>query len=230
MAACSGYGNDVSVLVYRVGEQQLRFPPECLYAGGKDGDGGDHVLVSGDDIPVPGDNVQFLVQGIQVALVVQFNHPLVGRKGDAVRRLAPHFLCLGGSELNIDSRQVGVFQEGAIPVHHHPADPQSLQEPVLHRDVSRRIDHPGVDTLKPSGVIPRLVGHCLTVRIGEVTVSEEVHAGHRVSCCPGLQGIPELHRSRLVQQDPGRGEINGSETCITEESVRVCTVGGVVPA
>ena len=101
----------------------------------------------------------------------------------------------------------------------HAADGKAVELSYLHLDVRFRVYHPIVDVGNTTGVVSVLVCNVLAVLVGEVTVSEEVHARHRVNGRTHLKLILELHATRLVLQYIGRGKVGCGETGILYETV-----------
>lgn len=90
----------------------------------------------------------------------------------------------------------------------------------LHHDVNLGVYHPSVDVSQTACIVTVFVGDSLAVLIGEVAVSEEVHARHWVNGRAHLKLILELHDSCLVLQYIGRSKVGCGETGILYETVR----------
>ena len=148
----------------------------CLYAFLRS----DDVLVAGYHVPFTRNDVQRLQQRYDVAFIVHLHHTLVGRQRNAVRVLPLQRLFRLGGELDVHAGKVAVLLKRAVAVHHHAADGQPLEQPVLHADVLRRVYHPRVHILQAARIIACLVGNGLACLVGEVAVGEEVHALHRM--------------------------------------------------
>ncbi len=101
----------------------------------------------------------------------------------------------------------------------HAAYGKATKVTSLHHDVNLGVYHPSVDVSQTACIVTVFVGDSLAVLVGEVTVSEEVHARHRMNGRTHLKLILELHAARLVLQYIGRSKVGCGETGILNETV-----------
>ena len=126
--------------------------------------------------------------------------------------------------------QILICAKVAVTVHLHVPDSQSFEQTVLHGDVLRRMDDPGVHSRHSASIVSVLIRDGLPLHIGEVPVGEEVHARHGMDVCPGLQGIFECHATCLALHNSGRGEVGGGESRIAHKAIVIVCVIRIVSA